>query len=134
MKALVSEAVAGAAPAAMGPEEIGAMVEAALAAFSADAVSGEEIERLVAKAVEEAVSQGPTPLSASEIEVQRSLRFRYRSRSLRSLPPPRCLPPRLRLWRLLARSQRPIRPQERLLWLYPPAAPAWVSTVQARLI
>ena len=68
MRALVSEAVAAAAPAALGPAEIGAMVEAAISAFSADTVSGEDIERLVSKAVEEAVSQGPTPLSASEIE------------------------------------------------------------------
>jgi peptide/nickel transport system substrate-binding protein len=68
MRALVSEAVAAAAPAAMAPEEIRAMVEAAMAAFSADEVSGADIEKLVAKAVEDAVSQGPTPLSASEIE------------------------------------------------------------------
>ena len=138
MRALVSEAVAAAAPAALGPAEIGAMVEAAVSAFSADTVSGEDIERLVTNAVEEAVSQGPTPLSASRDRghrpVRRSLRFRYRSRSLRSLPPPRCLPPRLQQWCHLARYQRLIRPQECLLWLYPLVAPAWVSTVQARLI
>ena len=68
MRQMVAEAMADAAPPALGMEEIGAMVEAAVAALSADAVSGEEIEQLVAKAVEDAVSQGPTPLSAAEIE------------------------------------------------------------------
>ena len=68
MSAMVSEAIAAAAPDALSGQEIGAMVEAAVMALSADAISGEDIERLVAKAVEDAVSQGPTPLSASEIE------------------------------------------------------------------
>jgi peptide/nickel transport system substrate-binding protein len=72
IRSLVSEAVAAAAPPGLSAAEISSLVEAAVGAATAGAVTGEDIERLAGKAVEQAVSEAvaaaaPPGLSAAEI-------------------------------------------------------------------
>ena len=72
ISALVSAAVAAAAPPGVSSADVAAAVEAAVASAVAsaagEAVTAAEIEALVSKAVEDAVSGGPTPLTSSQVE------------------------------------------------------------------
>ena len=68
ISALVSAAVAAAAPPGVSSADVEAAVATAVASAAGEAVTAEEIEALVSKAVEDAVSGGPTPLTSSQVE------------------------------------------------------------------